>query len=115
MNVPARDIRSSTRRTAGVACAVIGWALLVPAVIVTVFLAVSLAPAPPWHWPWDWWWWFGAMLLLGAAAGATGVALISLGRSMRSPRIRPGVCRGCGYDLTKLRRSHHCPECGTPF
>jgi hypothetical protein len=49
-------------------------------------------------------------LWIALAAGAVGVPLQVVGwRAVLRPRIGPGQCVGCGYDLAGLAR---CPECG---
>ena len=51
---------------------------------------------------------FELLAFLMVVAGAV------LARRIRGPRIKPGFCRQCGYDLTG-NITGRCPECGTEF
>lgn len=53
-----------------------------------------------------------ALVCLFTAPTALWLALAGR-RAFRGRRLRPGLCRHCGYDLTG-NQSGRCPECGTP-
>ncbi len=65
---------------------------------------------------WPMFWLRGPIMIIvplwPACAGA--VLWMALGERQARRRMRPGLCRACGYDLTG-NVSGRCPECGCPI
>jgi hypothetical protein len=53
-------------------------------------------------------------IVVAAFGGAALAAYVLARRINPPPRVRPGYCRKCGYDLHGIT-SNVCPECGTPL
>lgn len=111
------DVQIVLRSLVGLACGLIGTAIafLVPVVIGFVLCHFLCGPGPNDFNPY---WMYGFFIGLILACLVAIVGLYHTLRPWAYPytAIKPGHCRGCGYNLHGLQeKASACPGCGEPM